>query len=360
MTGEAQRLVIRTSLAKEAPGVIINSLRTSIEIRPVQRFLEHTPAFYPDVSVLAVSELVDNQIKVTNWLDKRRKWNHLKDIPFPDFTGLTRLAGQPKVSLVLGADQPEFHRPYQAIFGSSPFKPVAQLLSLGWVAMGTTDPEFLPEPNHSRPSLDYPARRIRIEGEENFGPATLEIPEADLQIRDTYSPASHQGEEPLEEVPEAVSLQSVASSSAENLVSLEILEVDADLEDNNEDNVSGVEDLEVEESRHVWENRMLSAMNVLNEDCWDETIGEIVEILPRYLSSRSTWSSSSSSSSSPSSSSFSFSSSFSSTFASMASPTSSSGIHVSASDFSEAERGFIFPRLPLPDVSSGNDESVSD
>ena len=72
---------------------------------------------------------VTGDMKVTDWLNERQDWEHLKDIPFP------RLQKGREVDLLIGSDHADLHCALEEVSGA-PGEPVARQTALGWTCIG--------------------------------------------------------------------------------------------------------------------------------------------------------------------------------------------------------------------------------
>ena len=79
-------------------------------------------------------------LKMTDWKRYLHLWPHLKDIQLPE------LPDNLSVELIIGNDQPYFHRALQEVYGDSPNHPVARRSPLGWTVTGPVFPSGYKDP----------------------------------------------------------------------------------------------------------------------------------------------------------------------------------------------------------------------
>ena len=80
------------------------------------------------VEVFTVTS-VTGDLKVADWCEQASRWDHLKDINFPE------ISSSPYVDMLIGRDQADLHICLQEVF-SQRREPIARLTPLGWNCIG--------------------------------------------------------------------------------------------------------------------------------------------------------------------------------------------------------------------------------
>ena len=84
---------------------------------------------------------------MTDWKLHQNAWQHLKGLKLPQMPPSTR------VELIIGNDQPYFHRCIKELYGQHPDSPVARLTALGCTITGRTTPAEPPVTKTKRSHL---------------------------------------------------------------------------------------------------------------------------------------------------------------------------------------------------------------
>ncbi|KAK3732000.1 hypothetical protein QZH41_005502 [Actinostola sp. cb2023] len=87
------------------------------------------------------ADRVTGNMKVIDWNNCAKKWNHLRSVNFP------YLGPRPIVDVLIGIDYADLHYSIQDIRGN-PEEPIARLTPLGWTCIGHPDPSEKQEAGH--------------------------------------------------------------------------------------------------------------------------------------------------------------------------------------------------------------------
>ena len=108
---------------------VLNGKLETLDVMPVELIVESLDGKVKDeVSVFTVKQ-VTGGMKVVNWNKHKDKWNHIKEIIFPE------PASKKYIDILLGMDYPQFHTSVKEVKRKKE-DPVARLTPLGWTCVG--------------------------------------------------------------------------------------------------------------------------------------------------------------------------------------------------------------------------------
>ena len=108
---------------------VLNGKLETLDVMPVELIVESLDGKVKDeVSMFTVKQ-VTGGMKVVNWNKHKDKWNHIKEITFPE------PANKKYIDILLGMDYPQFHTSVKEVKGKKE-DPVARLTPLGWTCVG--------------------------------------------------------------------------------------------------------------------------------------------------------------------------------------------------------------------------------
>ena len=127
----AAALNIRGEMKKVTVKVLNNTIET-FDTMPVQFDAESVDGNFKMKINASTMNKVTGNMEAVNWKEHANKWDHLKDIEFPD------LGKRPKVDMLIGMDHADVHFSFKDVKGK-PGEPIARLTPLGWTCIGSPD-----------------------------------------------------------------------------------------------------------------------------------------------------------------------------------------------------------------------------
>ena len=109
--------------------VFLDGKLETLDVMPVELMVESLDGKVKDEVSVFTEKQMTGGMKVVNWNKYKDKWNHIKEIRFPE------PASQKYIDILLGMDYPQFHTSTKEVKGKKE-DPVARLTSLGWTCIG--------------------------------------------------------------------------------------------------------------------------------------------------------------------------------------------------------------------------------
>ena len=113
---------------------VLNNRVETFQTMPVEFELESANGEFKTKLTAYTTERVTGNVKIVNWKICANRWEHLKDIEFPD------VGKKPFVDMLIGIDHADLHFSLKEVRGKKG-EPIARLTPLGWTCIGNSEDE---------------------------------------------------------------------------------------------------------------------------------------------------------------------------------------------------------------------------